>query len=787
MKQLLFLLLFNFVNLYSQNTGIVKGTIESNDGFPVSNLIIKQEKNGISIKTDEKGEFLIPNFPLGIHTLVLEGIKIKKQTKEIIVKENETCFVKFTLNEEINELKEIIIKIKESPNKKKETILSGLEIKPFDLPQSLQIVGNSTLLQQQAIRLSDVLKNVNGVYIGSSRGGAQESLWSRGYDMTANNVFKNGFRTNSGSMPEVATLEKVEVLKGNSALLFGNVTPGGIVNLVTKKPLFKNGGELSYQMGSYSFNKPTIDLYGPISKKVAYRMISTYEKANSFRDIVSRERFYINPSLLLKSDQSEFILQGDYLKDNWTPDFGTGSIGTTIADIPRNTYLGATWSNGQTYQSSFSSQFKHKFNENWKLNINNAFQNFERSWKGTERIQPIQNGDWNRPLGQYKINEQLITNQINLSGIYKTEKIKHQLFAGLDLDNSIADAYTYVFNPFFYDTINIYNLNLYPQNTNIPEATNTKIVKTTTNNFGVYFQDLISIQEKIKILAGIRWSWQEAQAENNNLISNSITTDDKRLSSAFSPKIGIVYQPNNNTSIFSSYSNSFSPNIGVTIYNETLKPSIIDQYEIGIKKDYFKGLLSTNFTLYKIVNSNLAQTAELNLNGTPNTNSNIKTLNGETTSQGLEIDISSSPIEGLLILAGYSYNDMKFTKSNGAFGSFVEGERLTRTPSNTANLSAFYTINKGKLSGISLGIIGNYIGDRLGGWNNTYGQTISDRRIPINGYSTFDLSLGYKWRSFSILSKVANIANVLNYTVHENYSMNPIAPRQIITTINYKF
>jgi len=787
MKQLLFLLLFNFVNLYSQNTGIVKGTIESNDGFPVSNLIIKQEKNGISIKTDEKGEFLIPNFPLGIHTLVLEGIKIKKQTKEIIVKENETCFVKFTLNEEINELKEIIIKIKESPNKKKETILSGLEIKPFDLPQSIQIVGNSTLLQQQTIRLSDVLKNVNGVYIGSSRGGAQESLWSRGYDMTANNVFKNGFRTNSGSMPEVATLEKVEVLKGNSALLFGNVTPGGIVNLVTKKPLFKNGGELSYQMGSYSFNKPTIDLYGPISKKVAYRMISTYEKANSFRDIVSRERFYINPSLLLKSDQSEFILQCDYLKDNWTPDFGTGSIGTTIADIPRNTYLGATWSNGQTYQSSFSSQFKHKFNENWKLNINNAFQNFERSWKGTERIQPIQNGDWNRPLGQYKINEQLITNQINLSGIYKTEKIKHQLFAGLDLDNSIADAYTYVFNPFFYDTINIYNLNLYPQNTNIPEATNTKIVKTTTNNFGVYFQDLISIQEKIKILAGIRWSWQEAQAENNNLISNSIITDDKRLSSAFSPKIGIVYQPNNNTSIFSSYSNSFSPNTGVTIYNETLKPSIIDQYEIGIKKDYFKGLLSTNFTLYKIVNSNLAQTAELNSNGTPNTNSNIKTINGETTSQGLEIDISSSPIEGLSILAGYSYNDMKFTKSNGAFGSFVEGERLTRTPSNTANLSAFYTINKGKLSGISLGIIGNYIGDRLGGWNNTYGQTTSDRRIPINGYSTFDLSLGYKWRSFSILSKVANIANVLNYTVHENYSMNPIAPRQIITTINYKF
>jgi iron complex outermembrane receptor protein len=193
MKKYLFLLLINFINLYGQNTGIVEGKIESTDGFPVSNLIIKQEKNRISIRTNEKGEFTIPNFPLGVHILELEGEKIKKQTKEILVKENETCFVKFTLNEEINELKEIIIKIKDSPNKKKETILSGLEIKPFDLPQSLQILGNSTLLQQQTLRLSDVLKNVNGVYIGSSRGGAQESLWSRGYDMTTNNLFKMDF------------------------------------------------------------------------------------------------------------------------------------------------------------------------------------------------------------------------------------------------------------------------------------------------------------------------------------------------------------------------------------------------------------------------------------------------------------------------------------------------------------------------------------------------------------------------------------------------------------------
>ena len=109
----------------------------------------------------------------------------------------------------------------------------------MDTPQSVQVIGSEIIEQQQAIRLSDVIKNANGVYVGSARGGAQESFFSRGYDMGANNMFKNGFRYNSGSIPDVSGLEKVEFLKGGSALLYGNVAPGGILNLVTKTPSFQ--------------------------------------------------------------------------------------------------------------------------------------------------------------------------------------------------------------------------------------------------------------------------------------------------------------------------------------------------------------------------------------------------------------------------------------------------------------------------------------------------------------------------------------------------------------------
>jgi iron complex outermembrane receptor protein len=786
--KILFILFFTTFVINAQEIGTVKGKILSADGFPLNNISIKLGKVAAITQTNPNGEFIFRNFPIGIHTITLEGIGLTKQSKEIKVDANEITTFEFVLIENINALKEIIIKIKDSPNKKKETVLSGLEIKPFDLPQSIQIIGNATLNQQQALRLSDVAKNINGVYIGSARGSVQESLWSRGYDMTANNMFKNGFRLNSGSMPEIATLEKIEILKGGSALLFGNVAPGGILNMVTKTPQFKKGGEIGLQMGSYSFYKPSVDFYGALNKFAAYRFVGTYENSESFRNNVTRERIYINPSVLFRaSKKTEIILQGDYLKDNWTPDFGTGSIGKVIADVPRNTYLGATWSNGQTYQSSVSGLVKHTFNDNWKLNFNTAFQNYDRTWEGTERIQPLANGDWNRPLGKNKALDQMISNQINLQGNFTTGKIKHQFFSGIDADNSQTQVYTYVFNPATYDLINIFDLSLYPQNTVIPEATNTKIVKTTTNRFGIYAQDLISLTNKFKVLMGLRWSWQEAEAKNYNMLSNTNSSDAKRKDIAYSPKLGLVFQPTKNLSLFTSYSNSFTPNTGVTIYNETLKASIIDQYEIGIKKDFWRGLISTNITLYQIINSNLAQTAEFNLDGTINTNTNIKSLSGETKSQGIEIDIIAQPIEGMNLMAGYSYNDMRYSKTSGLTGSFIVGDRLVRTPANTANFSAFYTIPTGKLKGVSFGTIGNYIGNREGGWNNTNGQTIPDRTLPLKDFTTFDLSLGYNWNQFSVLCKLSNVTNELNYTVHENYSINPIAPRQILTTIKYKF
>ncbi|WP_163411471.1 TonB-dependent siderophore receptor [Flavobacterium ajazii] len=720
-----------------------------------------------------------------------------------------------------NKKGEVLNEVKITANKPKKPISAARSgIKVMDLPQSVQIIGTEVIEQQQAIRLSDVIKNANGVYVGSARGGAQESFWSRGYSMDANNMFKNGFRYNAGSIPDVAGLEKVEFLKGGSALLFGNVTPGGILNLVTKTPKFTEGGELSMQMGSYAYYKPSIDFYGPLNKSIAYRINASYENSESFRDYVKNDRIYFNPSLLFNlTEKTQITLQGDYLSADWTPDFGTGIVGKEILDLPRNQFFGALWSTGNTKSASASLLFNHNFNDNWKLGFNSSFQTYRRTQTSTAQLSNLVYSTnsttgatevlWKRGLTKADAGENIFADQLNLQGIFNTGRIKHQIFTGVDYEYSMAPSYTFGFfkpgTPTVLITteetaVNILNYDYSTQSLNVPYSNRiTQLATTDAKRFGVFAQDLISITDHIKFLGGIRWSWQESQVSTTKVATP--TTAAKVLNRAFSPKAGLVVQPNKDMSIFASYSNSFTPNTGTTVDLKPLNPSIIDQYEVGIKKDFWKGDLSTNVTIYMIENNNLAQTAQYQADGvSENVNTNLKELVGATKGKGIEIDVTARPVDGLNIIAGYSFNETKVSKSSGTSGSLVVGDILARTPRHTANLSFFYKIPDGILKGFSFGAIGNYIGDRTGGWNDdylwtenkpstnpkTYTVTIRDRDIPLEGYTTIDATVGYEWKKISLLCKLSNLTDELNYTVHENYSTNPIAPRQVMVSLKYK-
>ncbi len=784
------------------NSGSIQGRIFTTDNQPAVSVTVQLLSTNKAAITDEQGAFLLKNIKEGVYTVEVSLVGLQTQTKTVTVKPKETVTVQFTLMEDARQLNEVVVRTQKSLNEKPVSI-GKIAIDPMDLPQSLSIVGQSTIREQQAQRLSDVIKNVNGVYVTTTRGNVQESFGARGYSLGTSNLFKNGARINSGVMPEMSSLEKVEVLKGSAAILYGQVAPGGIVNMVTKQPKFNQGGEVSMRVGSYDLYKPTFDIFGPLTASIAYRINGTYESAGSFRDQVSSERYYVNPSLLFKlGKRSELVAEGDYLHHNFTPDFGIGSLaGTKIPDVPRSRFFGTDWQYSKTRQSTANLTFRHELNEAWKLNAAVGYQLYKRDYYAVERIQADSAGEWIRPLGRIQTEEQYYNGQINLLGKFKTGAMEHNLLAGVDADRYRTSNLDFSFPSVpglpagGYDKINILDPAKYAQRTDIPVATAIRERVAPINRFGAYVQDLLKVSDKFNVLAGIRWTYVETmRIDSTNLQTKAKNKGQNRYDKAFSPRLGLVYKPTTSTSVFVSYANSFNVNTGQDINGNSLKPSIVDQYEVGVKNEFLNGLLSANVTAYRIINNNLAQTAPyLNDGITPNNNSNIKMLSGETTSDGVEIDLVAHPLPGLDITAGYSYNYMRFTKTDTTQGSFKTGERLVNNPAHTANGSVFYLVQAGKMKGFKAGITVAYIGDRFAGWNT---DVVKVRNAPlqyrsrifeVDGFTTVDLTAGYTYKKISLLAKVSNLTNTFNYYVHENYSINPIPPRQFVATVAYKF
>ncbi len=688
-----------------------------------------------------------------------------------------------------------------NPNKAK-PLSTKSNLTVMETPQPIAIVTQEIIEQQQARQLNDVIKNVNGIYITSSRGGSQDSFGGRGFTFGNDNIFKNGSRVSSGVFPEVTGLERVEVLKGANAMLYGNVGPGGIVNLITKKPKFEFGGTLGFSAGSWNSYKPTVDIYSPLSKNVAVRVNGAYEYAESFRDLVKSKKNYLNPSFLFNlSENTQLIVEGDYLYHTFTPDFGIGSvvddatgISRLATEISRNQFLGTDWQYQTTQQATTDVILNHKFNKNWALNAVASYQNYTKDYFSTERIRWIYNSQknnfnpaWTRPVGK-TYNEQNYTSlQINLNGEFKTGNLGHKLLVGTDGDYSQADTQNFKLSTTTLDKFFLNDPSTWINEAPMPDSDKTFRRRISTRRFGLYAQDLVELTKSLKVLAGVRYSYLTNGESSDKIFMPGFTppaASAKTEDHAFSPKAGIIYNPNDNISVFATYTNSFVPNTGTTVHFEALKPSTVDQYEIGVKKNVFNSAVAVNLTAYQIVNNNTYTTAIVGPDGQANSNTNLKEYAGRVRSRGAELDITGNPLSNLSLIGGVSYNHAVYTETPDKTG-YVENQRLVRTPAVTANASVFYTFTR-FAKGLKIGTTAFYTGDRKAGWNDLKNQKQITRMIDVGGFTTIDVSLGYEWKKLVIQGKIGNLFDVVNYNVHENYSVNPITPRNYYFTLTYK-
>ena len=785
--------------------GTIKGHIQTSDGKPAAYVSVGLKNTGKGITADDQGNYRLVNIKPGIYTLRISHVGMPTEEQQVTVRDGQQTEVNITLRESASQLNEVVVAGASRQNRPVKVGKSGLRI--LDIPQAVQVIDSTVIADQQINRLTDVIRNVNGIALGENRGSTNETFNARGYSLGANNVFKNGARTSLGGSLEASTLESVEVLKGSAALLYGGVTGGAVVNLVTKKPKFNWGGEVSMRAGSYNFYKPIVDVYGPISKSIAFRVIGTTENSNSFRDVVKTSRIYVNPSLLFKlGARTDLLLQGDYLKSNYTPDFGIGTVfGGQIPDIGRNAFLNVSWAYNHTKTATAQANLTHRFNDIWKLNVIGAYQSYFRNYFGAERPQGattngVPTSISPRALTRSQTQEYTYNQQLNLTGGAQTGSIKHTFLFGADADQSRTTSYG-----FKYGTattalttanaapVNILDPATYATSMDIPFTRIYQNTFTPIYRMGAFAQDLIELTDKFKVLAGIRYTWQKQPRASTFNEDTQVTTlasngiGKAKVDKAFSPKIGLIYQPLTTTSIYASYANNFTSNTGVDVFGAPLAPSIIDQYEVGVKNDLLNGRLSVNVTAYRILNNRFAQTAQFQANGTtPNSDTNVKEFSGKTASDGVEVDITGRLSSNIYFLAGYAYNFIRYTSTLPT--GITEGERIVGSVPHTANGTVFYTFNRGAVKGLKFGLSGYYTGARNSGFNTL--KTGASRGVPVHldGYTTFDVSAGYTFkRRLSLLAKLSNITNELNYLVHENYSVNSIPPRMVSATLSYKF
>jgi iron complex outermembrane receptor protein len=691
-------------------------------------------------------------------------------------------------------LKEVIIT---AALQKASITVGKSNIKPMDLPQSVAVISQATLQNQQVTNLTDILKNTNGVYIMGTTGGYQEEIASRGYQMGSSNTFKNGVRYFNGMPLETSGIDKVEFLKGSAAILFGNVSAGGIVNIITKKPKFDTGADIAISKGSFDNYKTTYDVYGPIGtqKKLAFRVNGANAQANSFRIGVSSATNYVNPSLLINfKETTSLLIESDYIKDTRTPDFGAGIINYELVSLPRSRFVGVSWGYVKSKQASLTATLKHQLSENWDLSFVNALRYYTTDlFANTRPNSPITsmqlNGDWTRGLQRSEAKDNYFFQEVNVKGRWKTGQLEHQILFGIDTDNyktvTLASTYKNPDKAFKneYDTVNIFSTDLTTARNDVPNMDKTSLTTAPIKRIGTFVQDLISINKHFKTLIGIRYSYQDTK---NNVFTYAVTnptpkpqsiTNTQQYDDAFTPRIGLVFQPNENHTLFASYSTSFVPNAGLDYATKkALEPSIVKQYELGLKNQFFKERLFANLTLYQIENNNLAQTSLID--------ATYKELSGGTKSQGVEIDLVANPLKGLSIIGGYSFTEIKYTASN----IYIIGSQILYMPKNTANLNFNFSFSTGSFKGLNLGLVNNYIGVRYAG-RSTNLTTPADPRKPVAlaDYFQSDATLSYKFHQLTFRGKISNIFNALSYNVHDDNSVNPIAPINYAVTVNYNF
>lgn len=661
-----------------------------------------------------------------------------------------------------------------------------------DIPQTVNVVPESVIKDKGAQSLEDVLKNVPGV--GLSNGdGQRDQVTIRGFSAIGD-MFIDGMRDDALYFRDLSNIERVEVIKGPAAVLYGRGSSGGLINSVSKKPGFDPKQEVGVTFDSEGKRRTQFDAgwADQQQRDKAFRITGAFEDSDTFRDDGYIDRKAIAPSASFRlSDDLELNLGATYLYDKRLIDFGipgqlaayqpaaaslpASAVGNRPVNVDRDRRFGSGDPDQDYARSevfSFTASVDYRINDDLTLTNATRYYHYDLDRNNTladssaNRFVTAPNGELLVKLNRGNVarDEYGVFNQTDLKQQLQLAGMQHSLLYGVEV--GYQDKSQRTFNQNNVAQVPVFRDALVP----VPEHANTLSAKGTNyqETAGFYVQDMIELTSQWKALLGVRYDIFGQEFDDKRVQNVDLDRTDK----TWSPRAGLVYQPDQIQSYYVSVSRSYQPSAEVfqlSPANENLEPEETTNYEVGAKWDLLDNRLSVTAAVFRLERTNMKTTDP--------TNPALTILAGEQRTDGFEATFSGQITDKWNVYGGYAYLDAEITKSNSKTNGVAnEGQTPTLTPRNSANLWVVRSLTPEW----RIGAGANYVDDQF---------TSLENNVVMPGYTTYDAALFYNVPQWDMALRLKNVFDKDYYaSAHGSVDLiTPGAPRTLELSANYRF
>ncbi|NWD25931.1 TonB-dependent siderophore receptor [Pseudomonas yamanorum] len=632
-----------------------------------------------------------------------------------------------------------------------------------DIPQSISVIPASVLQDLGSTNVERALEFAGGVSKQNNFGGLTLYEYSvRGF--TTSEFYVDGFSANRGypSTPDAANIERIEVLKGPAASLYGRGDPGGTVNIVSKKPQPEPFTTVQTSAGSWDRYRTALDVNTPLDSEgnVLSRVNLAVEDNHSFRDHVEAKRVFVAPSISWQLDpDTSLLVESEFVRHRSTFDRGIVAPNNRWSGVSRSTFLGEPNDGDiRNHNNRLQATLEHHLNDAWQLRLASHYKQGSL-WGDASENRPLDadGHTLNRRYRERSTGWHDSITQLELRGRFDIGSWQHELLVGTEYeDYRKKERVTAIAGGPY--TIDIYNP-VYGQPKPNGARSGTDFFEQVKSQ-ALNLQDQIIFTDRLRGMIGARFEHFEQRTDDfaRNHAKSQQTHD------ALTQRAGLLYQLTPEVGLFANASTSFKPNNGLDAGGKSFKPEEGVGYEIGIKSELFDDRLSTTLAAFHIEKENV-----LALDPATDTNRAM----GKARSQGFDLQLTGQVTDAVRVIGAFAYIDAEVTKGDKTIPT---GSRILGVAKRSGSLLGVYEFQDGLLRGSDLGAAFTYVGDRSGE---------AGGRFELPAYHTVDLLAHYK--ASDNVTVGLNLNNLFDEKYYErsysNYWVNPGEPRNFTVSL----